>query len=82
MTIFDFVGLAGVSTYTLAYALLQLQKMQSTDTRYLVLNTFGSIFLLISLYSSFNLPSFLMQTLWLAFTIVGFIRARRGLIDK
>lgn len=78
MTLFDAIGLVGVAAYISAYALLQLEKLDSSDTRYLLLNAIGSGLILVSLFDSFNLPSFLTQTLWLLFTIVGFARKWSG----
>jgi len=78
MTLFDVIGLVGVAAYISAYALLQLEKLGSSDTRYLLLNGLGSGLILVSLFDSFNLPSFVTQTLWLVFTIVGFARKWNG----
>lgn len=76
MALPDVIGLLGVAAYISAYALLQLEKLGSSDTRYLVLNGLGSGLILVSLFYSFNLPSFITQALWLVFTVVGFVRAR------
>lgn len=74
MSVFDIIGLIGVAAYISAYALLQLDRLKSDDLRYLLLNGIGSGLILVSLFDSFNLPSFVTQTLWLAFTIVGLAR--------
>ncbi|SFP79024.1 CBU_0592 family membrane protein [Sphingomonas rubra] len=76
MALPDVIGLLGVAAYISAYALLQLEKLGSSDTRYLVLNGLGSGLILVSLFYSFNLPSFITQALWLVFTVVGVVRAR------
>ena len=73
----DLVGLIGVAAYVSAYALLQLGRLDSGDGRYLLLNGLGALFLLMSLMGNFNLPSFVTQALWLAFTLVGFLGMRR-----
>lgn len=78
MTLPDLVGLLGVGAYLTAYALLQLNRLGSHDPRYLVLNAAGSALILVSLVYDFNLPSFVTQTAWLVFTVVGFVRSRGG----
>jgi hypothetical protein len=76
MSVADFVGLGGVGAYLLAYGLLQLGMLRADDDRYALLNAIGSIAILYSLMYDFNLPSFISQTTWLLFTVVGYVRAR------
>jgi hypothetical protein len=76
MSIANLVGLVGVAAYLLAYALLQLGRLNVEDSRYALLNAIGSIAILYSLIFDFNLPSFITQTAWLAFTIIGYLRSR------
>ena len=76
MTLPDLVGLLGVAAYLTAYALLQLNRLGGHDRRYLTLNAVGSALILVSLIYAFNLPSFVTQTAWLVFTVVGFVRSR------
>lgn len=73
----DFVGLAGVACYLAAYALLQLGRLTVASGRYAALNAAGSLLILYSLAFSFNLPSFITQTLWLLLTGIGYFRSRR-----
>jgi multidrug transporter EmrE-like cation transporter len=76
MSFADLVGLVGVASYLLAYALLQLRIMKLEDGRYALLNGIGAIAILYSLIYDFNLPSFVTQTAWLILTIIGYMRAR------
>lgn len=76
MSLGDIVGLIGVGAYLLAYALLQLGKVGIEDVRYALLNAVGAVLILYSLIFSFNLPSFVTQTLWLTLTIIGYVRTR------
>jgi hypothetical protein len=78
MNIYTIIGLFGVAAYVSGYALLQLDRVKSDDHLYLLLNGLGSALILVSLLDAFNLPSFITQALWLVFTIVGFLRARRN----
>jgi hypothetical protein len=72
----DLVGLIGVAAYLAAYGLLQLGMLKVEDGRYAALNAIGSIAILYSLIFDFNLPSFITQSAWLLFTIVGYVRSR------
>lgn len=72
----DFVGLCGAFFYLLAYALLQLRKLDVSDWRYTAMNITGGVLLIASLFWSFNLGSLVSQVAWLIFTVVGFLRNR------
>ena len=76
MSIADFVGLIGVTAYLAAYGLLQYGALKVEDGCYALLNGIGSVAILYSLIFDFNLPSFITQTAWLIFTIVGYARSR------
>jgi O-antigen ligase len=72
----DFVGLIGVVAYLAAYGLLQLRMLKVEDGRYALLNAVGASAILYSLLYDFNLSSFITQTAWLIFTLIGYIRSR------
>ncbi len=76
MNLSNLVGLIGVAAYLVDYALLQLGKLKVEDNRYAFLNGIGSVAILYSLYFDFNLPSFVTQSAWLIFTIIGYLRSR------
>jgi len=76
MSIADVVGLIGVAAYLSAYGLLQLGLLKVEDGRYALLNGLGATAILYSLIFDFNLPSFITQAAWLAFTIIGYARSR------
>ncbi len=78
MTAPDVIGLLGVVFYVGAYAGLQLGRLDLADARYTILNAAGGLAVLFSLVWSFNLAAFVTQVLWLAFTVVGYLRTRRG----
>ena len=73
----DAVGLLGVALYVGAYGGLQLGLLGLADVRYTVLNAVGGLAVIYSLVWSFNLAAFVTQVLWLVFTVVGYVRARR-----
>jgi multidrug transporter EmrE-like cation transporter len=76
VTLPDFVGLIGVIAYLAAYGLLQMSMLKVEDGRYALLNGVGALAILYSLWFDFNLSSFITQTAWLIFTLVGYIRSR------
>lgn len=78
MTLPDAVGLLGVALYVAAYAGLQLGLLGLADVRYTVLNAVGGLAVIFSLVYNFNLAAFVTQVLWLVFTIVGYLRARKA----
>lgn len=73
----DAVGLIGVVFCVAAYAGLQLGLLGLADMRYTALNAVGGLAVIFSLLWSFNLAAFVTQVLWLIFTVVGFVRARK-----
>jgi predicted membrane protein len=68
---FDLVGNIGVLLMVIAYLLLQLEKLSSSAISYLLLNTVGAIFVIISLTYRFNLSAFFMEAFWLLISLYG-----------
>jgi hypothetical protein len=68
---FDFVGNAGVLLMVIAYLLLQMDKISSAAMSYLLLNTIGASFVIVSLLFRFNLSAFLMEVFWLLISLYG-----------
>jgi len=71
---YDFVGNIGVFLILLAYLLLQLDKINNQSIRFSLLNAFGALSILISLYFKFNLSAFIIELFWLLISLVGIIR--------
>lgn len=74
----DFVGNIGVFFVLLSYILLQTEKLKSTDLIYSALNTAGAILVLVSLFVTFNLSSFIIEIFWLFISLFGLIKALRS----
>lgn len=68
---FDMLGSVGVGLIILTYILLQLEKLRSTDLIYSLLNGVGAALILISLFYSFNFPSFIVEFFWLLISLFG-----------
>jgi len=67
----DIVGFVGVLMIIGAYLLLQLQKLQSSDLIYSLLNAIGASLVIISLYFDFNFPAFVVEFFWLLISLFG-----------
>lgn len=76
----DAVGIIGVICYQIAYAGLQLNRLQRDSKLYLALNLIGPCCLQYSLVFHFNLAAAISQWLWLMWSVVGVVvtvRTRR-----
>ncbi len=81
----DIVGLVGVSFVVGTYFLSQIGRMDVSRPLYPALNGLGALFILFSLYHTFNAASFVIEMFWLVISIVGLARAlwfRRDPADK
>ena len=68
---YDIIGTIGVAVIILTYVLLQIGKIKSEQLSYSLLNAVGALLILISLYYSFNLPSFIVEFFWLIISLFG-----------
>jgi len=68
---YDILGTIGVSVIVLTYVLLQLERIHSVQLIYSLLNAIGAVFILVSLYYSFNFPSFIVEFFWLLISLFG-----------
>lgn len=73
-TMSDLVGVAGVLLYLGSYAALQLGFLHGQTYTYAGLNAAAAGCVLLSLASSFNLPSALIQISWIAISLAGILR--------
>jgi hypothetical protein len=71
---FDIVGSVGVGVIILTYVLLQVEKLRSTALLYSLLNGVGAALILISLFYSFNFPSFIVEFFWLLISLFGIVK--------
>lgn len=68
---YDIIGTLGVAVIVVTYVLLQLERVRSEQLSYSLLNAAGASLILVSLYYSFNLPSFIVEFFWLAISLFG-----------
>jgi hypothetical protein len=67
----DLVGNIGVVIIVVAYLLLQLEKLRSTDLSYSVMNALGASLIVASLIVDFNLSALLMEVFWVLISFIG-----------
>lgn len=77
---YDILGTLGVALIVLTYILLQLERIRSEQLLYSLLNAAGALLILVSLYFSFNFPSFIVEFFWLLISLFGvgkYLRQKR-----
>lgn len=74
---YDLVGLAGTLAILGAYLLLQAGRLRGDGLPYQLLNLFGALGVLVSLWGNFNLSVFLLESAWVAISIYGIVRSFR-----
>ena len=75
---YDAVGIVGVGLILLAYALLQAGKVAGDALSCQLLNLFGALAVLVSLFYEFNLSAVLMECAWVLVSLYGIARGLRA----
>lgn len=73
----NIVGLAGVALVVLAYFLISTEKLTGRDARYHGLNCAGASLIFLSLLVNWNLPSVIIEGIWIAISLYGLAMALR-----
>ena len=68
---YDIIGSVGVGIIIFTYVLLQTERLRSEQPSYSILNAAGACLILVSLYFSFNFPSFIVEFFWLLISLYG-----------
>lgn len=80
LTIPNILGLIGAVLFVVAYAGMHLEKLDPHGVTALLMNLIGAVLVLISLAYDFNLPSFVLETIWglvAAYGLIKLVRRRR-----
>jgi paired small multidrug resistance pump len=77
MSIFTIIGLFGVATVLVAYAMMTAGKWSAHSARYQWLNVVGTSGILLSLVASWNLPAFVANVAWIMIGVVSLVRIYR-----
>lgn len=76
---YDWIGILGTLMVLFAYYLLQAERLQGNGLLYQLLNLFGALGVLASLYGGFNIAVFVLMVLWIVITAYGMTRKmKRG----
>ncbi len=70
----NIIGIVGVSFIILAYFMVQSERMKSTDIVFPTLNLCGASLILFSLFWHWNLPSVIMEIIWIGISLMGIRR--------
>ncbi len=73
----DVIGIIGVAIIVVAYLMLQLERLKSTDLAYSVMNALGASLIVASLIVDFNLSALLMEVFWVLISFIGIGRHLR-----
>lgn len=71
---YDWIGLLGTLMVLGAFFLLQARKLAGTGLVYQLLNLFGAVGILMSLYDHFNISVFFLQIAWILISGYGIAR--------
>lgn len=72
------IGIAGVCLVLVSYYLLNINKLSSTDIKYLLMNCIGSSLILFSLLFDWNLSAALIEGAWALISLFGIYRVTRA----
>jgi len=77
----DLAGLLGVGLILIAFAGVQLEKLEPREAPALLMNFVGAALVLLSLAYAFNLAAVIMETIWCivaAFGLFKLVRRRKS----
>ncbi|EKD70391.1 MAG: putative membrane spanning protein [uncultured bacterium] len=75
LSIPDFVGLFGVTFILIAYFLINTHRIQADNLCYQLLNLFGSLMILVSLFFNWNTSSVVIEIAWALISLLGIQRS-------
>ena len=67
-------GFTGAALLMAAYFANQSGRLRSEDWRFPAANLLGSVLILVSLWSAWNLPSAVIEAVWAAISLYGLLR--------
>jgi hypothetical protein len=68
---YDFVGNLGVFCIVFSYLMIQMEKWDSTQLKYSLINGIGSILIVVSLCFEWNWSAFWIEFFWLLISLYG-----------
>lgn len=67
----DAIGMIGVVLFLISYLLLNMHQLSAKSLAYQLMNFFGSIFVLFSLFFNWNTPAATIEICWMVISLVG-----------
>ncbi len=74
MNVYEIYGIIGVILIVVSYFLLQINKISSNDLKFSLMNFFGSLLIIVSLFYNWNLPSFIIEMFWMVISVIGIVK--------
>lgn len=74
----DLIGLIGVALILVAYWGVQTDRLPAADWRFSAINGLGALLIMVSLYFTFNLASFVIEVFWLIISGYGLLKVWRN----
>ena len=71
---YDLLGNVGVFFIIISYLLLQLNKIESSNIFYSLMNLIGASLVIISLIENFNMSAFVIEVFWVGISAIGLIK--------
>jgi hypothetical protein len=78
LDLFRVIGLVGVAAILAAYFANQRRWLSSEDWRFPAVNLVGSLLIVVSLFSEWNLPSVVVELCWIAISVYGLVNRPRA----
>ncbi|MGC1409671.1 MAG: hypothetical protein WA864_12080 [Acetobacteraceae bacterium] len=77
MDTYTLLGFVGVGCIVVAYFANQQGWLQAEDWRFPTANLVGSLLIMASLWTAWNLPSAVIEAIWAAISLYGLVRRWR-----
>lgn len=75
--IINSIGFVGVAFGIIAFFLLENDNIKSNSLTYIILNLISSFCILTSLYHAWNLPVFIINTIWIGISFYGVYQLKK-----
>ncbi len=72
----DIIGIIGVGLVVIAYFYVQSGKWRSDDIIFPITNLLGALAILVSLYENPNIPSIIIEFIWIGISLYGIWRIK------
>ncbi|TAE80044.1 MAG: hypothetical protein EAZ74_05585 [Alphaproteobacteria bacterium] len=77
MSIYEFIGYTGTLILVICYLLIQSGRWDPQELRVPLCNGIGASFILVSLYEQPNMPSIVIELIWMSISVYGILRCIR-----